>query len=108
MLFMLAIFVAAGAIKKYHTIEQVLAVNSSADQRYWVFDWAGYVLDMPNFPEVTVDGPTENIQTGTAFSNQLKVVSLRAGMEVTPTIHSSRREALMQATSRITVCLFKR
>lgn len=106
MLFMLAIFVAAGALKRYHTIEQVLAVKPPADQRYWVFDWADRALDIPIFPEVTVDGPTEKIQAGTAFSKQLKDVSLRAGMEVTPTIHSSRREALIQATSRIPICLF--
>lgn len=56
---MIYIFVAAGALKRYHSIEQILAIKPPADQRYWVFDWAEHVLDMPIFPGVTVDGPTE-------------------------------------------------
>ncbi|KAK3939116.1 hypothetical protein QBC46DRAFT_365016 [Diplogelasinospora grovesii] len=73
-LFMLAIFLAAGAFKKY-----------------WVLEWADHVLDLPVFPE--------KIQTGTSFSTQLKELSLRAGMEVHVTVHSGRRETLIQATS---------
>lgn len=77
MLFMLAIFLAAGAFKKYHTVEQVLAVRSPVDQRYWVLEWADHVRDLPVFPEVSIDGPSEKIQTGTAFSTQLRGLSLR-------------------------------
>ncbi|RYO74330.1 hypothetical protein DL764_010855 [Monosporascus ibericus] len=99
MLFMLAIFLAAGAFKNYHTVEGVLAVKPPPDQRYWALEWADHVLDLPVFPEVSVNGPTEKIQTGTAFSSQLREVSLRAGMEIPVTVHGMRREALIQATS---------
>jgi hypothetical protein len=79
MLFMLAIFLAAGAFKKYHIVEQVLAVRSPVDQRYWVLEWADHVRDLPVFAEVSIDGPSEKIQTGTAFSTQLRGLSLRNG-----------------------------
>lgn len=95
---MLAIFLAAGAFKKYHTLEQVLAVKPPADQRYWVLEWADRVLDLdlPVFPEVSAEGSTEKIQTATSFSTQVKGLSLRAGMENPVTIHSGRRETLIQ------------
>ncbi|KAK3939345.1 hypothetical protein QBC46DRAFT_364849 [Diplogelasinospora grovesii] len=98
-LFMLAVFLAAGAFKKYRTVEQVLAVEPPTDQSYWVLEWADRVLDLPVFPEISADGPTQKIQTGPAFSTQVKGLSQRAGMESPVTIHGIRRESLIQATS---------
>lgn len=81
MLFMLAIFLAAGAFKKYDTIEQVLAVEPLTDQKYWVLEWADHVLDCPVFPEMLVDGPTQKIQLVLAFCIQVRELLLRVGME---------------------------
>jgi len=61
MLFMLAVLLAAGTFKRYHTVEQILALKPPADQKYWVFEWADHVLDLPFFPEVPVDGSTQKI-----------------------------------------------
>ena len=44
---MLAIFLAAGAFKKYDCLEQVLAVRPPADQKYWVLEWADHHKDDP-------------------------------------------------------------
>ncbi|KAK4032828.1 hypothetical protein C8A01DRAFT_50461 [Parachaetomium inaequale] len=99
LVFMLAIFLARGAFKNYCTLEQVLNVKPPANRRSWVLEWADHVLDQPVFPEVSADGPTEKIQRATSFSKQVKALSLRAGMEHGVTIHSFRREALIQATS---------
>lgn len=99
-LFILSICIAAGAFKNYQTIEEVLTVTPPLDQRYWVLEWADHVLDRPVFPEVSVNGPSEKIQTGASFSRQLKELSLRKGMEAHVTIHSGRRETLIQATSK--------
>ena len=67
MLFMLSIFLAAGAFKKYDTLEQVLAVKLPKDQGYWVLEWADHVLDLPVFLEMLADGMTEKIQLASAF-----------------------------------------
>ncbi len=61
MLFMLAIFLAAGAFKKYDTIEKVLAVKPLTDQKYWVLEWADHVLDRPVFLEMSANGLTRKI-----------------------------------------------
>ncbi|KAK0707790.1 hypothetical protein B0H67DRAFT_495372 [Lasiosphaeris hirsuta] len=100
-LFMLAIFLAAGAFKKYDTIEQVLAVKPPTDQKYWVLEWADHVhaLDLPVFPEMSPDGLTQKIQSASAFCTQVRKLSLRAGMEQPVTVHGIRRESLIQATS---------
>ncbi|KAK0612550.1 hypothetical protein B0T17DRAFT_499912, partial [Bombardia bombarda] len=97
-LFMLAIFLAVGAFKKYSIIEQVLAVKPPTDQQYWELEWADHVLDLPVFPEMSPDGPTEKIQTVSAFCTQIRDLSLRAGMEIPVIIYGGRREALIQAT----------
>jgi hypothetical protein len=65
---MLAIFLAAGAFKKYSTLSEVLALKPPDDQRYWVLEWADHVRDLPVFPEVSPDGPTKKIQTAHSFS----------------------------------------
>lgn len=97
---MLAIFLAAGAFKKYSTIQEILAIKPPTDQKYWVLDWADHILDQPVFPTVTANGPTQKIQKAGTFSTQVREVSVRAGMERYVTIHSSRREALIQATGK--------
>ncbi len=52
MLFMLAVILAAGAVKKYKTIEQAVAVTPGEDGCQWVLEWEDSVLDFPIFPEV--------------------------------------------------------
>ncbi|KAH7025146.1 uncharacterized protein B0I36DRAFT_367030 [Microdochium trichocladiopsis] len=83
------------------TIEQVLAVKPPTDQKYWVLEWADHVhaLDLPVFPEMSPDGPTQKIQSASAFCTQVRQLSLRAGMEQLVTVHGIRRESLIQATS---------
>ncbi|KAI2638877.1 hypothetical protein GGS26DRAFT_543103 [Hypomontagnella submonticulosa] len=76
MLFMLAIFLAVGAFKKYSMVEQVLAVKPPADQQYWELEWADHILDLPVFPEMSPDGPTQKIQTASAFCTQIRDLSL--------------------------------
>ncbi|KAK0723569.1 hypothetical protein B0T26DRAFT_642853 [Lasiosphaeria miniovina] len=97
MLFLLAICLAAGAFKNYKTLKEVLDVRPPANQRYWVLEWSSHVLDLPVFPEVSVDGATNKIQTGNSFNTQLKALSIRAGISPV-TVHSMRREALILAT----------
>ena len=99
-LFILSICIAAGAFKNYTTVEDVLGVKPPQNQRYWVLQWADHILDRPVFPEVSMDGLSQKIQTGASFSKQLKELSLRKGMEAHVTIHSGRRETLIQATSK--------
>ncbi|KAM7186433.1 hypothetical protein V8F33_011826 [Rhypophila sp. PSN 637] len=72
----LAMFLAAGAIKRYKTIEQVLAVVPPKDGRQWVFEWEEHVLDWPIYPEVSAD----------------------AGLQERVQVHSGRREAILKAT----------
>ncbi|KAK0721562.1 hypothetical protein B0T26DRAFT_739088 [Lasiosphaeria miniovina] len=98
MLFLLAICLAAGAFKKYKTLKEVLDVRPPANQRYWVLEWSPHVLDLPVFPEASVDGPTNKIQTGNSFNTQLRYLAIRAGVSPV-TVHSMRREALILATA---------
>lgn len=100
MLFMISIFLAAGAVKHYQTVKQLLDVKPPDDQSYWILDWADHVLEKPVFPEMSVDGPKDKIQTGTGFSSQLTGLSLRAGMQHPITVHGMRRESLIQATGK--------
>ena len=97
MVFMLAIFLAAGAFKHYRTLEEVLRLRPPDNQSYWVIEWADDICDLPVFPEVSADGATKKIQTASSFSRQVRELSLRAGMENGVTIHSGRREALIKA-----------
>ncbi|KAK0717568.1 hypothetical protein B0T26DRAFT_740895 [Lasiosphaeria miniovina] len=83
---------------KSHTLKEVLDVRPPANQRYWVLEWSSHVLDLPVFPEVSVDGATNKIQTGNSFNTQLKALSIRAGISPV-TVHSMRREALILATA---------
>jgi len=102
MVFSLAVFLAAGAIKKYKTIEQVLAVKPPSDGRQWVLDWEDEVLDWPVYPEVSADGAVwEKIQTASSFNSQLAGVSDRAGLGERVQVHSGRREALLKATGQL-------
>jgi hypothetical protein len=101
MLFMLAVVLAAGAVKRYKTIEQVLAVTPPDDGRQWVFDWEERVLDCPIFPEVSVNGPKwDKIQTATSYGRQLNELSTRAGMQEPVKITSGRRQAIIKATGK--------
>ncbi|KAH6995448.1 hypothetical protein BKA56DRAFT_509091 [Ilyonectria sp. MPI-CAGE-AT-0026] len=99
MLFMISIFLAAGAVKHYQTVKQLLAIKPPDDQSYWILNWADYVLEKPVFPEMSVDdSPNDKIQTGTGFSSQLTELSLQAGIQHPITVYSMRRESLIQAT----------
>uniref|UniRef100_L7J0I7 Uncharacterized protein n=1 Tax=Pyricularia oryzae (strain P131) TaxID=1143193 RepID=L7J0I7_PYRO1 len=97
--FLLAIFLARGAFKSYSDIQQILDVKPPSDQGYWVLDWADHVKDLPVFPTMTAKGMTQKIQTAGAFANQIRGLSIRAGMERPVTPHGIRRECLIQATS---------
>ncbi|KAM7219592.1 hypothetical protein V8F06_004973 [Rhypophila decipiens] len=91
MVFSLAVFLAAGAIKRYKTIEQVLEV--------WVFDWEEDVLGWPIYPEVSADGPVwEKIQSGSSFNSQLAGAPDRAGLQDRVQVHSGCREAILKVT----------
>ncbi|KAM7212780.1 Protein of unknown function (DUF3435) domain containing protein [Rhypophila decipiens] len=99
MVFSLAMFLAAGAIKRCKTIEQVLAVVPPKDGRQWVFEWEEHVLDWPIYPEVSADGPVwQKIQSGSSFNTQLAGLSDRAGLQERVQVHSGRREAILKAT----------
>jgi hypothetical protein len=98
LLFMIAIFLAFGAFKKYTNIQQILAIKPPQGESHWVLDWADSVLDQPIFPQMSADGPTDKIQSATSFHDQLRRLSERSGMENHVTIHSGRREALIIAT----------
>lgn len=98
--FLLAIFLARGAFKSYSDIQQILDVKPPSDQGYWVLDWADHVKDLPVFPTMTAKGMTQKIQTAGAFANQIRGLSIRAGMERPVTPHGIRRECLIQATSK--------
>ncbi|TLS20592.1 uncharacterized protein PpBr36_11315, partial [Pyricularia pennisetigena] len=97
--FLLAIFLARGAFKNYSDIQQILDLKPPSDQGYWVLDWADHVKDLPVFPTMTAKGMTQKIQTAGAFANQIRGLSIRAGMERPVTPHGIRRECLIQATS---------
>ena len=99
MVFMLAVVLACGALKRYKTLEQILAITPPDDGRYWVLDWEDRVLNWPIFPQVSVNGPTwQKIQSATSFGEQLRELSLREGMEIPVTVTSGRREAIITAT----------
>ncbi|EHA53229.1 hypothetical protein MGG_16935 [Pyricularia oryzae 70-15] len=80
-------------------IQQILDVKPPSDQGYWVLDWADHVKDLPVFPTMTAKGMTQKIQTAGAFANQIRGLSIRAGMERPVTPYGIRRECLIQATS---------
>jgi hypothetical protein len=101
MVFMLAVILAAGAVKRYKTIEQVLALSPPDDARQWVFDWEESVLDRPIFPEVSVNGPKwDKIQTATSYGRQLAELSTRAGMQEPVRVTSGRRQAIIKAVGK--------
>ncbi|KAM7183345.1 hypothetical protein V8F33_013652 [Rhypophila sp. PSN 637] len=75
----LALFLAASAIKRYKTIEQVLEVLPPEDGGHW-----------PIYPEVSADG--------SSFNSQLASLSDRAGLQDRVQVHSGRREAILKAT----------
>lgn len=101
MVFILAVILAAGALKRYKTIEQLLAARPPEDGRQWELDWDDAILDHPVFPEVSAYGPVwEKIQSGSSFNSQLAGVSDRAGMQNRVQVHSGRRNAILRATGK--------
>jgi hypothetical protein len=54
-LFLLAIFLSAGAFRDYGTIEDVLSLRPQRREKHWIIEWAEDVLDDPVFPEMSQD-----------------------------------------------------
>ncbi|KAH6986807.1 hypothetical protein EDB80DRAFT_756495 [Ilyonectria destructans] len=84
-LFIISIFLAAGAVKHYQTVKH-----------YWILNWADYVLEKPVFSEISVDSPKDKIQIETGFSSQLIGLLLQAGIQHPITVHSMQRNSYLK------------
>jgi hypothetical protein len=49
-LFLLVIFISAGAFRDYHTIDDALAARPPLKRRFRIMEWADGVEDDPVFP----------------------------------------------------------
>ncbi|KFZ14161.1 hypothetical protein V501_03379, partial [Pseudogymnoascus sp. VKM F-4519 (FW-2642)] len=58
LLFLLSIIISSNAFKNYKTVEDVLSARAPKG-KYRIMAWAHDVLDIPVFPEMSMDGPTE-------------------------------------------------
>ncbi len=92
---------ADGAFKDYSTLEEILELEPPADQNIWHVEWKDSVLDTPVFRKVSLDGPTDEIQTSSSYDQQLSAVGHRAGYKVNITVHAARREALVKADGKL-------
>jgi len=63
-LFILAIALASGAFKHYHTAEEVFAIEPPTYDDHWILEWADNMQDVPVFQAMSGGGPTGQIQKG--------------------------------------------
>jgi len=65
-LFLLAIFLLAGAFRNYYTIQDVLYAKPPPRDKFWIMDWLDDVLDDLVYPEMNLDGPAKKVKNKNA------------------------------------------
>ena len=100
LLFLLTIFISAGAFREYRTVKDVLDARPPLNRKYKIMDWADEVLDDPVFPEFSAEGPTEKNKNETAWGHQCSDWAKRAGFTGGMGLHAARREALIKVDGK--------
>lgn len=99
MLFLLCNFISSNAFESYRTIEDVLSARAPAG-KYRIMRWAHDVLNVPVFPEMSMDGPTEKAKNETSWGKQCSEWAKRADFPNGVGLHAARREALIQVDGK--------
>jgi hypothetical protein len=58
LLFLLSIFISSNAFRDYRTVDDILSARAPKG-KYRILEWAHGVLDIPVFPEMSENGPTD-------------------------------------------------
>ncbi|OBT56677.1 hypothetical protein VE04_03810 [Pseudogymnoascus sp. 24MN13] len=95
LLFLLSIIISSNAFKNYKTVEDVLSARAPKG-KYRIMAWAHDVLDLPVFPEMSMDGPTEKAKNDASWGKQCSEWARRADFPNGMGLHAARREALIQ------------
>ncbi|OBT38904.1 hypothetical protein VE00_10781 [Pseudogymnoascus sp. WSF 3629] len=95
LLFLLSIIISSNAFKNYKTVEDVLSARAPKG-KYRIMAWAHDVLDIPVFPEMSMDGPTEKAKNDASWGKQCSEWARRADFPNGMGLHAARREALIQ------------
>ncbi|KFZ23167.1 hypothetical protein V502_02354 [Pseudogymnoascus sp. VKM F-4520 (FW-2644)] len=66
-LFLLSVFISTSAFKNYKTVEDVLSARAPKG-KYRILEWAHNVLDIPVFPEMSKNGPTDKAKNEVEMS----------------------------------------
>lgn len=98
--YLLPIFLSAGAFREFKTLDQVLAVRPKPNETYWVLDWEDSVREDPVFPEMLASGPTKKEKNPNSWGTQCSDWALRAGFPSGMGLHAPRREALIKADGK--------
>lgn len=69
-LFLLAIFLSAGAFRDFYTISDVLNTRPIPRENFWIIEWADNVLEDPVFPEISRIGPIKKAKNKNAWGKQ--------------------------------------
>src|SRR4051794_35643228 len=69
-LFLLAIFLSAGAFREFTTLRDALAVRPPPKKNFRILEWSDDVLDDPVFPEICPNGPTKKAKNKDAWGHQ--------------------------------------
>ncbi|PSN60122.1 hypothetical protein BS50DRAFT_507169, partial [Corynespora cassiicola Philippines] len=98
--YLLPIFLSAGAFREFKTLDQVLTVRPKPNETYWVLDWEDSIREDPVFPEMLASGPTKKEKNPNSWGSQCSDWALRAGFPSGMGLHAPRREALIKADGK--------
>jgi hypothetical protein len=108
-MFMLALFLADDAFKDYHSQEELFELElKDPDQPIWELQWDERVRNLPVFPQVRCDGPSDKTLSTNAFTRQLQDLGRRAGYKLPLKPHQIRAEALIKVDGKTCRLLLQR
>ncbi|KFY20604.1 hypothetical protein V493_07646 [Pseudogymnoascus sp. VKM F-4281 (FW-2241)] len=94
LLFLLSVFILSNAFKNYKTVEDVFSTRAPKG-KYHIMEWAHDVLDIPVFPEMSMDGLTEKAKNEASWGKQCSEWAKRADFPHGMGLHATRREVLI-------------
>ena len=96
----LANIISSGALKEYHSIENILRLEPPEGEDFWVLEWAEDMKDQPVFPTWSAEGPLDKNRDPTAWGKQASEWAVRAGFVDGVGLHAPRREILINTNGR--------
>ncbi|KAK3361657.1 hypothetical protein B0T24DRAFT_538692 [Lasiosphaeria ovina] len=97
----LANIISSGALKEYHSIEDILRLEPPEGEDFWVLEWAEDMKDQPVFPTWSAEGPLDKNRDPTAWGKQASEWAVRAGFVDGVGLHAPRREILINTNESV-------